>query len=156
MQAAIAILSPVFFGGIMKNRYWEHFYHQADIGVRGIGQNLSEAFEQAALAMMAVICNPENVAISEQVNIERTCQDVELLLADWLNALIYEMATRNMLFGKFEVHIDDMKLTAKAWGEKADPEKHETAVEVKGATYTELKVEQDKDELWIAQCVVDV
>jgi SHS2 domain-containing protein len=140
----------------LKEKHWQHFYHQADIGVRGIGPNLSEAFEQAALAMMAVICNPENVALTEQIDIERTCDDNELLLADWLNALIYEMATRNMLFGKFQVHIEDGKLTANAWGEKADPEKHETAVEVKGATYTELKVEQDKDELWIAQCVVDV
>ena len=140
----------------MKEKYWEHFYHQADIGVRGVGANLSEAFEQAALALMAVICNPENVALTQQVNIERTCDDIELLLPDWLNALIYEMATRNMLFGKFQVNIDDGKLTAKAWGEKANPEKHETAVEVKGATYTELKVKQNKDKLWIAQCVVDV
>ncbi|MBW8017829.1 MAG: archease [Planctomycetes bacterium] len=140
----------------MDEKGWEHFYHQADIGVRGVGPNLSDAFEQTALALMAVICNPENIALTQQVNIERTCDDTELLLADWLNALIYEMATRNMLFGKFQVHIEDGKLTAKAWGEKANPEKHETAVEVKGATYTELKVQQNKDETWIAQCVVDV
>ena len=140
----------------MKNKHWQHFYHQADIGVRGVGPNINDAFEQAALALMAVICNPENVALTEQVDIERSCDDIELLLPDWLNALIYEMATRNILFGKFEVHIDDGKLTAKAWGEKANPEKHETAVEVKGATYTELKVELNNDETWIAQCVVDV
>ena len=59
----------------MKEKHWQHFYHQADIGVRGIGPNLSEAFEQAALAMMAVICNPENVALTEQIDIERTCDD---------------------------------------------------------------------------------
>ena len=140
----------------MKERYWEHFYHQADIGVRGVGASTGEAFQQAALAMMAVICNPENVAATEQVDIERSCDDIELLLADWLNALIYEMATRNMLFSEFQVRLEDGKLTGKAWGEKADCERHETAVEVKGATYTELKVELGDDDLWMAQCVVDV
>jgi len=135
---------------------WEHFYHQADIGVRGVGVSLAGAFEQAAVALMAVICKPENVGLADEVEVECDCDDVELLFADWLNALIFQMATRQMVFGKFKVHIEGGKLTAKAWGEKADPEKHETAVEVKGATYTELKVEQNKDEMWIAQCVVDV
>ena len=32
--------------------------------------------------------------------------DDELLLVDWLNALIYEMATRRMLFGRFDVTIE--------------------------------------------------
>lgn len=34
---------------------WEHFPHQADIGVRGMGATLAQAFEQAALALTAVI-----------------------------------------------------------------------------------------------------
>ena len=140
----------------MKARYWEHFYHQADIGIRGFGADICEAFEEAATALMAVICKPENVGPVKEVNIECRCDDIELLFADWLNALIYEMATRRMVFGKFEVHIEGAKLTAKVWGEKVDPERHETAVEVKGATYTELKVERNEDGLWIAQCVVDV
>lgn len=81
---------------------------------------------------------------------------MELLFADWLNAVIYEIATRSMLFSRFEVVIDDSVLTAKAWGETVDPDKHELAVEVKAATYTELKVYQDSQSNWIAQCVVDV
>ncbi len=140
----------------MSVRKWEHFYHQADIGVRGFGADVCEAFEEGALALMAVICEPGAVALDEVVDVECSCGDVELLFADWLNALIYEMAVRGMLFGRFEVCIDGAKLIAKAWGEKADPEKHETAVEVKGATYTELEVKQNEDSLWIAQCVVDV
>ncbi|MCF7954422.1 MAG: archease [Phycisphaerae bacterium] len=140
----------------MKDRYWEHFYHQADIGVRGVGADVCGAFEEAAVGLMAVICEPGNVGLVDVVDIECCCDDVELLFADWLNALIYEMAVRGMVFGKFEVRIDGGKLTGKAWGEKADPEKHETAVEVKGATYTELKVCQNEDKTWIAQCVVDV
>jgi len=34
---------------------WEHFKHQTYIGVRGFGQTPAEAFEQCALAMIAII-----------------------------------------------------------------------------------------------------
>ncbi len=134
---------------------WEHFHHQADIGVRGIGTTVDEAFEQAAIALMAVICQPQTVVPSQQVEICCQADDVELLFADWLNALIYEMDVRKMLFSRFAVHIDGHSLTASAWGEKTNPQIHQTAVEVKAATYMELKVIQQNGQ-WIAQCVVDV
>lgn len=136
--------------------YWEHFHHQADIGVRGIGDSLEEAFEQTAIALMEVICNAKSVKPDHAVDIKCRCEDIELLLVDWLNEIIFELATRGMLFSRFEVKIANGDLSAKAWGEKADPEKHETAVEVKGATYTQLEVKQGDDNKWIAQCVVDV
>ena len=140
----------------MSSGHWEHFYHQADIGIRGVGSTLEEAFQQAAHALMAVVCNPDNVAQNDEVQMECICDDTELLLVDWLNAIIFEMATKKMLFSKFLVSIQDDKLYAKAWGENADPLKHETAVEVKGATYTQLEVRCDDKDKWIAQCVVDV
>ncbi|HEY7218399.1 MAG TPA: archease [Candidatus Binatia bacterium] len=47
-------------------------------------------------------------------------------------------------------------MRGKAWGETMDPNKHELAIEVKGATCTEVAVKQDTNGNWIAQCVVDV
>ncbi len=135
---------------------WEHFSHQADIGVRGQGATLAEAFEQAALALTAVVANPASVAALEMVQIGCDAPDPELLLVDWLNALIYEMATRNMLFSRFDVHLDGSHLAAQAWGEPLEIARHTPSVEVKGATYTELEVAQLPDGGWLAQCVVDV
>jgi tRNA nucleotidyltransferase (CCA-adding enzyme) len=80
----------------------------------------------------------------------------ELLFADWLNAIVYEMAIRKMLFGRFQVHIDGNRLQGNLWGQAVDVAKHQPAVEVKGATYTELQVKRREDGAWIAQCVVDV
>jgi tRNA nucleotidyltransferase (CCA-adding enzyme) len=134
---------------------WEHFHHQADIGIRGIGRTLDEAFAEAAVALMAVICSPQKVEPKEAVRIHCQGGDMELLFVDWLNELVYEMATRGMLFGRFEVTVAGDELDGRAWGETADPQRHETAVEVKGATYTQLKVAH-RDDKWIAQCVVDV
>ena len=79
-----------------------------------------------------------------------------MLLVDWLNALVYEMATRRMLFSRFEVRLDGTRLHATAWGEPVDVARHRPAVEVKGATYTQLKVARDEQGGWLAQCVVDV
>jgi SHS2 domain-containing protein len=135
---------------------WEHFEHGADIGVRGWGSSLARAFEQAAVAMTGVITDVTTVAPSEAVSVRCEAPDAELLLVDWLNALVYEMGTRNMLFSRFEVTIDGARLAGRAWGESVDVPRHQPAVEVKGATYTELKVAQQPDGVWFAQCVVDV
>ena len=140
----------------MDEAHWAHFPHQADMGVRGVGPTLAAAFEQAALAMTAVVTDPPSVVPALAVDIHCEAPDDELLLVDWLNALILEMATRHMLFGRFEVSLDGHRLHATAWGEAVDIEKHQPAVEVKGATYTELKVEKSESGRWLAQCVVDV
>ena len=140
----------------MPTTRWEHFPHDADIGVRGIGASKEEAFAQAALALTAVITGLDTVAQTECVEIECEAPDDELLFVDWLNALVYEMATRQMLFSRFEVHLNDGCLRATAWGEAIDITKHEPAVEVKGATYTDLRVAYKSDGSWLAQCVVDV
>ncbi len=135
---------------------WEHFPHDADIGVRGFGASKEEAFTQAALALTAVLTDPHTVAQTESVEITCAAPDDELLFVDWLNALVYEMATRHMLFSRFEVHLDNESLHATAWGESINIVKHQPAVEVKGATYTELRVVSQSDGSWLAQCVVDV
>lgn len=135
---------------------WEHFPHDADIGVRGIGPSMEAAFEQAAVALIAVIADPSTVSTRLSVDIGCEAPDHELLLADWLNALVYEMATRKMLFSRFEVRLNDHRVQARAWGEKVNRVRHQPAVEVKGATFTCLHVGQDADGEWVAQCVVDV
>jgi SHS2 domain-containing protein len=134
---------------------WEHFPHEADIGVRGYGETKGDAFEQAALALTAVITDPANVVPRDAVEIECEAPDDELLFAEWLNALIYEMATRKMLFSRFEVTLAGRRLSATAWGEPTDVARHHPAVEVKGATYTQLRVAREHDE-WVAQTIVDV
>jgi SHS2 domain-containing protein len=136
--------------------YWEHFTHVADVGVRGYGATMAQAFEQAALAMTAVITEPRSVQARRCVEIACEAPDAGILLADWLNALVFEMATRGMLFSRFEVAIEGGRLQAKAWGERVDVGRHSPAAEVKGATLSELEVAKDDAGTWHAQCIVDV
>ncbi|HVW84438.1 MAG TPA: archease [Bryobacteraceae bacterium] len=139
----------------MKPGRWEHFHHGADIGVRGIGPNKEEAFRQAAVALAAVITDPAGIASDREIAVECEAPDDEILLMDWLNALIYEMAVGELIFGRFDVRLDGHCLHGRAWGEPVDVRRHEPAVEVKGATCTGLSVRQNASE-WIAECVVDV
>jgi len=135
---------------------WEHFDHGADIGVRGWGPSKAAAFEQAALALTAVVTDPSRVAQRDTVNIVCEADDDELLLAAWLNAVITEMSVRRMLFARFQVELRGRQLSGVATGERVSPLRHQPAVEVKGATYTALRVERCTDGSWLAQTVVDV
>ncbi len=135
---------------------WTHFPHEADVGLHGYGPTLASAFEQAALALTAAVTDPAKVGEGEVVTVRCSAPAPDLLLADWLNALVFEMATGHRLFGRFRVTLSDGKLEATAWGERVDPARHRPAVEVKGATYTALAVGREDDGLWHARCVIDV
>lgn len=140
----------------MAETRWEHFEHGADIGVRGYGRTREEAFEQAAIALTAVIADPGDVRPVERVEIECKAPDPDILFVDWLNAILYEMGTRSMLFSRYELRADRGRLGGTAWGERVDIARHRPSVEVKAATYNSLRVAQREDGTWVAQCVVDV
>ena len=140
----------------MNHPHWEHLPHGADITICGFGDSKAVAFEQAALALTAIVTDPGSVGAVTAVEMACEAPDDELLLVEWLNDLVYEMATRSMLFGRFKVHLAGHSLNATAWGEAIDCARHELGTEVKGATCTNLKVVREPSGEWRAQCVVDV
>ena len=135
---------------------WDHFQHMADMGVHGWGATQEEAFVQAALALTGVVTDPTLVQPTSLVEVRCEAPDPEMLLVDWLNAWVYEMSTRKLLFSRFAVAIEDGRLRGQGWGEPLDRARHHPSVEVKGATYTSLRVGVEADGLWHARCVVDV
>jgi SHS2 domain-containing protein len=135
--------------------FFETFAHDADIGVRGRGATLAEAFANAGRALTAVVTDPASVR--EVLSVEIACEaaDPELLLFDWLNALVFEMATRRVLFARYDVKVEGASLSGRAFGEPVEVARHRPAVEVKGATWTGMKVAREGAS-WVAECVVDV
>lgn len=140
----------------MPDAHWELYSHPSDIGIRGLGPTREAAFAQAAMALTAVITDLQKVQPKEAVDLVCQEQDDELLFINWLSALLYEMDTRRMLFSRFEIEPVAGGIRARAWGEPVDVARHEPAVEVKAATYADLKVERKSDGVWVAQCIVDV
>jgi tRNA nucleotidyltransferase (CCA-adding enzyme) len=135
---------------------WSHFSHDADMGIQAEGETREEVFEQMALGMTALVAELGLIEPREEVALACAAPSFELLLVDWLNALVYEMSVRKMLFSRFHVELGSGSLSGVASGEKVDPARHVPAVEVKGATYTALEFRQRSDRLWEARCVVDV
>lgn len=136
---------------------WEHFAHGADAGIRGIGTTPAAAFAQAALAVTSLITDVEGIEPREEIRVECEGDDLEDLFFVWIDSLVFEMSTRRMVFGRFEVSIDDDRLHARMWGEPVDRIRHSPAVEIKGPTFTSLTVSwDDAAGEWTAQCVVDV
>lgn len=140
---------------VAANSGWEHFPHDADVGVRGFGPTPAAAFEQAGSALTAVVTHAE---VAPSISVEVSCEapDLELLFVEWLNAVIYEMAVRRMLFSRFAVRITGMRLDGTLWGEPVDVVRHAPACEPKGATFTALRVAEEPDGSWSAACIVDV
>jgi SHS2 domain-containing protein len=134
---------------------FESFAHDADIGVRGRGATLAEALANAGRALTAVLTDPASVRETLSVEIACAAPDSETLLFDWLNAIVFEMATRRVLFARFEVKLEGAGLFARAFGEPVEVARHHPAVEVKGATWTALRVAREGG-AWVAECVVDV
>jgi tRNA nucleotidyltransferase (CCA-adding enzyme) len=113
------------------------------------------SLEQGALALTAVVTAAE-IRPTVSVRVQCEAPDIELLFVEWLNAIIYEMAVRKMLFSRFAAKIDGTRLEGTLWGEPVDVARHAPACEPKGATYTALKVAKEESGLWSAACVVDV
>ena len=134
----------------------ELFAHDADTGVRGIGPTRESAFEQAAMALTMAVTDPADIVPKDAVEVTCEAPDDGILLVDWLNALIYEMSARHLVFSRFAVTIAGHRLRGQAWGESIDRARHSPASEPKGATFTELKAAMRADGSWVAQCVVDV
>ena len=116
---------------------WEHFRHQADIGVRGIGATREEAFQQAAIALTAVIADPGCIVAREPFEVACEAPDDEQP-SSLAQPRHHEMATRRMLFSRFDVCVDPVP--AGAHLQSCSTRRHQPAIEVKVATYHELAV----------------
>jgi len=116
---------------------------------------VASRFDREVVALTTVVTHSK---VEPKASVEVKCEapDLELLFVEWLNAIIYEMAVRGMLFGRFAVRIEDAHLEGTMWGEPVDVARHAPACEAKGATYTALKVAADDSGCWSAGCVVDV
>lgn len=132
--------------------------HEADIGIRGWGTTVEEAFENGARAMFSVMVNLEKVNPQIEIIVEAAAEDLDSLFIEWLNELLAQRDISEMVFSEFSVMIKDVNgltLSGKAKGELLHQEKHEIRTEVKAATYFGLKSGK-KGEEYFFQCVLDI
>ena len=129
----------------------------ADAAFAAYGKNLNELFANAALAMFEVMVNTKKIKPKVDREVEIEAKDLCGLLFEWLNNLLIFYGSENLAFSKFNVKTDEknFRLKAKCFGEKIDPERHETKTEVKACTYHKMEIEKVNDK-WRAQVIVDI
>ncbi len=133
--------------------------HPADLAVRAWGRTTGEAFAEAARGLFAAMIDVERVAPAEAMRVRLSADSVELLLVDWLAALVAEKDLSGRVFSQFSVdvrlHVRGAELTASAWGESLDRVRHAPRLEVKGITRLGLSVREEEGR-WVARYVADV
>ncbi len=136
---------------------FEVFEHGADVGVRGWGPSLEDAFIQGARAMFSLMTEDlQSVNWETEIQIQTAGYDLESLFVAWLNALLTESDLQSLLLSGFEVCLGkEYTLHGKAKGEPFSARREEQGVEVKGATFCLAEV-FEREGMWVAQCVVDV
>lgn len=124
--------------------------HTADIGLTAYGQNLAEAFSNAAYGLFSLITDLRKVRQVESRTVELQEKNPEDLLFEWLNHLIYLFDAEQLVFKECEVQeFNGHKIKAVCHGEKVDPERHEIKLGVKAATYHQLKVDAEKNQVQV-------
>ncbi len=125
---------------------FELIEHTADVGLVAYGKNLPGAFANAAYGMFSIIAGLDNVRELETRRVEVTADDIEGLLFEWLNTLLYYLDVETLLFKTFNIILlEDKKLIADCRGEKYDPARHTIKTGVKSATYHQLEVDKKRN-----------
>lgn len=135
---------------------FSYFEHTADVGLLAKAPDLNNLFADAARALFALIVeDPGDIRPETEIALELEGTEVDYLLFDWLNELLFRFETEHLLLADFEVNVRDDGLTAVARGEPLDAERHQLAHEVKAITYHQLEVKQTP-EGWQARVIVDI
>jgi len=143
---------------------FETFDNKADIGVRGKGKSIEQAFEECAKALTSVMAKVESIEPKKSHVFEVKANDYGALLVTFLNELLVLKDTKRIIYSQFRVKIlqeknpegkETFTLKATVFGEKIDSKKHSLKIDPKAATYSQLLVEKKGNE-WTAQCIIDV
>ncbi len=125
---------------------YELIEHTSDIGLAAYGESLGEAFINAARGMFSIIAEIDSVKEVESRRIEVNADDIEGLLFEWLNSLLYYFDVENLLFSGFDMlEFGDTRLAAECRGEKYDSSRHRLKTGVKSATYHLLEVDRQEN-----------
>ena len=138
------------------NKAFEVIDHTADVGIIAYGVDIEELFSNAALALFSLITELESIENKFHFDLEVRGEDIDSLLIEWLNELIYVFDVKHILFNHFDIiNLTHNKLQAICYGEDFNTMKHTIKVEVKAATYHMLKIDKG-DDGFRAKVILDI
>ncbi len=132
----------------------------ADIAFRAWAKDLKGIFMAATEATMKVMVeNLESIRPLERREINLQNEDLEMLLFDLLQELIYFKDSEKLLLRIDEIRIKkkggQYRLNAIARGEKINPDRHLTRADVKAVTLHRFRLVRT-DREWENQIILDI
>jgi SHS2 domain-containing protein len=138
---------------------YTYLEHTADVLFQAEAPTLEALFEQCGLAVENAQVHIQNVEAKEKRIMTGESKNIESLLFDFLNDLLFYKDAEQLIFSRFDVRIEEKDgiyhLTCTAYGEKLDVEKHDPKVDVKAITMHEFEVKKTTDG-WTARVLIDV
>lgn len=135
---------------------FETIEHTADIGIRSFGATREEAFENAAAGMFSLIGDLAAVNPVDEYSIMVEADDIETLLVEWLNELLYLYDSSSVLLSRFTVEeLGETQMRGTAFGETLDAARHHPETDIKAVTYHMLRLRRLNGS-WSAEVVFDV
>ena len=123
-------------------RPYRFLEHTGEVGAQAWGTDLAAVLGAAAQALFAVMADLRSVRVRRWAEVEVQSPNVESLLVEWLNDLLFRWETTRLLLRRFEVEATETRLRARCGGERYDPRRHRLKLDVKGATYHQARVDQ--------------
>lgn len=123
---------------------YEYLDHPADVQLHAWGDNLTECFEQVAVAMYGYMTEIDKVEILDKQEIEVSSDDMQGLLFQFLDECLFVFSAEPFLIARKVVitEFDKEAFTIKAtlYGEEFDLAKHPQGTEVKAITYASMQI----------------
>ena len=137
-------------------RGFEVLEHTADVGLRARADSLSEMFVEAALGLEDLALDRSRIEEREQYLLDADGEDLEALLVNWLNEIVYCLDGKRVAIGRIAVSsMTENRIEAVGWGEKRDNQRHEPRLVIKAATYHQLRISCDQGQ-WSAEVYLDI
>jgi len=137
---------------------YKFFCHTADAKFQAFGQTLEETFAHAALAVASLMWDWKKIAKNIEISVVVEGKDLEQLLVNFLEEILYLLDTRNFLLGSIDIvslekEREDWKIQASFKGDK-NAIKYEIFGNVKAITYNEMVVKNQSP--FMVQVVADI
>lgn len=132
----------------------------ADIAFEATGRNLEELFTSAAQATTNVMIRDlKQICKKKMKQITVESEELDFLLFNFLQEIIYYKDAELLLFGEYNVKIvweeNLYRLQVDAYGEELEGQRHELVVDVKAVTMHQFEVRK-VEEGWMARVLLDI
>jgi SHS2 domain-containing protein len=128
--------------------------HKADLKIKVFGKTKEELFENAMVGMLKAAKYQKKLkSQNSKVKIKIKSMDLPSLLVDFLSEILYLVETKKIVFEKVEFKkFKENEIEAILIGK---PLKR-MGVHIKGVTYHDLDIHQEKDKTWQATILFDI